>query len=289
MEFALDVLRQWVYLQRQVLAVHGVQHIETDGEFLAEPGVYPVTQKIHRLGKHQIHCGGLHQGTTKIQQQAVFFGNAVEAPGVVAPVFRQVKITFHPVPAPDTGVKVENKPEGLQRRLPERFPVGISQSHGENIRGGHVQVEVKFWKQLFLHPVGPAPFGKVASLVFFPLGQVFLGGVPVGHPTAVAQLDFPAGDVRVEEQVSRIYQTGPNAVHQHQSGRNRINLFLCGGQILPGEEILQIVGGHDAEDGIIGQFPLNQSIQRFRGDGQSIAVEHQCRMERGEASWSTPG
>ena len=217
MEFLLDVLRQRVHLQRQVLAVYGIQHIEADGELLAEPGVNPVTQKFLWLGEHQIQRGGLHQCPAEIQKQTVFLGDAVKAPGVVASVFRQVKVPLHPVPAPDAGVKIGNQPEGLQRRLPEGIPVGISRNHGENVRGGHVQIEVQLGQQLLFHPVRPAPFGKVAPLVFLPLGKAFPGGAPVGHSLAVAQLDFPAGDIRVEEHIRRIYQTGPNAVDQHHT------------------------------------------------------------------------
>ena len=57
-ELVLNVLRQRMHLQAQILAVHGVQHIEADREFLAKAGVYLVAQQGHRLGKHQIDRRG---------------------------------------------------------------------------------------------------------------------------------------------------------------------------------------------------------------------------------------
>lgn len=49
MEMALNVFGQGVNLKRKVLPVHGVQHIKTNGKFLAEACMNTVTQKLTRV------------------------------------------------------------------------------------------------------------------------------------------------------------------------------------------------------------------------------------------------
>jgi len=56
-----------------------------------------------------------HNTGTEIQQQAVFLRNAVKAPSIVAAVFGQVKMRFHPVAAPNARVKVRHHAERLRR------------------------------------------------------------------------------------------------------------------------------------------------------------------------------
>ena len=115
MEMALDVFGQGVNLKRKVLPVHGVQHIKTNGKFLAEACMNTVTQKLTRVRIDKVERRCFHNTGTEIQQQAVFLRNAVKAPSIVAAVFGQVKMRFHPVAAPNARVKVRHHAERLRR------------------------------------------------------------------------------------------------------------------------------------------------------------------------------
>ena len=115
MEMALDVFGQGVNLKRKVLPVHGVQHIKTNGKFLAEACMNTVTQKLTRVRIDKVERRRFHNTGTEIQQQAVFLRNTVKAPSVVAAVIRQVKMCFPPVTAPDTRIKVRHHAERLRR------------------------------------------------------------------------------------------------------------------------------------------------------------------------------
>ena len=115
MEMALNVFGQGVNLKRKVLPVHGVQHIKTNGKFLAEACMNTVTQKLTRVRIDKVERRCFHNTGTEIQQQAVFLRNAVKAPSIVAAVFGQVKMRFHPVAAPNARVKVRHHAERLRR------------------------------------------------------------------------------------------------------------------------------------------------------------------------------
>jgi tRNA G46 methylase TrmB len=68
MEMALDVFGQGVNLKGKVLTVHGVQHIKTDGEFLAEACMNAVAQKLTRVHIDKVERRSFHNTGTEIQQ-----------------------------------------------------------------------------------------------------------------------------------------------------------------------------------------------------------------------------
>ena len=278
-EGILDVLGERVHLQGQVLAAHRVQHVEADGELLAEAGVDAVAQQGTGLLQHQVQGRGLDERAAEVQQQAVFLGHAVKAPSIVAAVFRQFKVVLHPVAAPHARVKVGHHAEGTAGGLAQSFPVGRAVNHGGFALGGHVQIEVHGVEQVVFFPVGPAPFRKKAPLVLFQLGQVGLGGAPVGHAAAVAQLDLPTGDVRHPLHVAGMDQAGSHAVDQHGALGGfdaAAGLF----DLVHIEEILQPPHRHDAEDGVVGeQVGFQGGVQLFRLKGQVVAVDDQVRVQ----------
>ena len=130
MEMALDVFGQGVNLKRKVLTVHGVQHIKTNGKFLAEARMNTVAQKLTRVRIDKVERRCFHNTGTEIQQQAVFFRNTVKAPCIVAAVFGQVKMRFHPVAAPDARVKVRHHAERLRRSFGQCFAVSSARHNG---------------------------------------------------------------------------------------------------------------------------------------------------------------
>ena len=130
MEMALNVFGQGVNLKRKVLPVHGVQHIKTNGKFLAEACMNTVTQKLTRVRIDKVERRCFHNTGTEIQQQAVFFRNTVKAPCIVAAVFGQVKMRFHPVAAPDARVKVRHHAERLRRSFGQCFAVSSARHNG---------------------------------------------------------------------------------------------------------------------------------------------------------------
>lgn len=102
-----------MHLKREVLSVNRVKKVKSDGEFLAESVSHTLSEKLIRTVQRKIHCGGLHGFSAEVKRYAVFFRNSVKAPRVVASVVGQVKMGFHPVSAPNSGVKVGNKSERL--------------------------------------------------------------------------------------------------------------------------------------------------------------------------------
>src|SRR5438132_200638 len=67
------------------------------------------------MKKYQVSCRQLNLLIAEPKKQAIFFGNAIETPGMIGRVFRQVTYFLHPMPAPRAGVEVRHHAEGPAR------------------------------------------------------------------------------------------------------------------------------------------------------------------------------
>ena len=67
------------------------------------------------MKKDQVNRRELNLQIAKPKKQAVFFGNAIETPGMIGRVLRQVTYVFHPMAAPRAGVEVRHHAEGPAR------------------------------------------------------------------------------------------------------------------------------------------------------------------------------
>ena len=162
-----------------------------------------------------------------------------------------MKMVFHPVPAPDPWIKVGHHPKRTGHNLLQGGAVPFTGYHSRGALCGHVQIEIQLRQKPLLHPVRPAPLRKIPLLVFLPLGQVLLGRAPVGHATAKAQLDFPAGDIRQNQDIPLTHQRRTDAIYQDQAGTYLPDLPAGSLQVLLRKELLQPPGRHDAKHRIV--------------------------------------
>ena len=149
-----------MHLQAQVLPAHGIQEIEPDGEFRAKPRKILLSQKFPRLIQGEIHRRGFNPHSAVIQIQAVFLGNPVKRPGIVFLSGIQMAHLFHPLPAPNTGVKIRNQAEWPGGELLQPSTEPRAADHGRVVFRVGIQIEVHPVIQPGLVPVGNAPFPK---------------------------------------------------------------------------------------------------------------------------------
>ena len=214
-EGLLDVLGQGVHLQGEVLAVHRVQKVEPDGEVQAKARVHAVAQERARRKEHQILRRHLHDGVPALEQQAVLLRHAVKAPGVVLLGGVQAADLLHPLPAPDAGVEVRRHAEGALRHERQRRAEVLAPHHHGLVALVRLQEVVDLGHHGALVSVADAPVDEVAAL---DLAQRLLAlvvrAVVADLARAVAQLDLPAGQVRVDEHVALGDERGTHAVQE---------------------------------------------------------------------------
>src|SRR5882757_9698289 len=101
-----------MYLQRKIAAAHGVEKIEADGKLGAKTGMDCITKELPWMRENKVESRNFKMFRAKTDQQAVFFWNTVEAPGVIGFTGRQVADFFHPMAAPRARIKEGNNAEG---------------------------------------------------------------------------------------------------------------------------------------------------------------------------------
>ena len=276
-EGVLDILGQRVHLQRKVLPVDGIEHIKPDRELGAEAGVHPLTQQRPRLGKHKVDRRRLDHDVPKAEQKAVFLRYAVKAPGVVAAVFGQVKLPLHPVAAPDARVVVRGHAEGPAGRRGQRGAVIVPRQQGGGALGRCVKVIVKRRQAGLFDLVAPAPFGKIAALVLAQLGQAMPCRAPVVRPAAEPQLQFPPGDVGIEQQVAAGHQGGPHAVDEHPPPG--CGGFAGGFEFFGQEVIGQLAHTQDAEHPVVGQVAGQRGVEIGGFQRAVVGVQDRIKAE----------
>src|SRR5262245_18393216 len=82
-ELVFYILRCWMHLQAEIAPFHGVQKVKTDWKFGTEAVVYHFAEQVDSLLEHEIDRRYFESSTSKFLQQAIFFRNAIETPGVV--------------------------------------------------------------------------------------------------------------------------------------------------------------------------------------------------------------
>src|SRR5262249_3138395 len=126
-EMFLNIMRQWVHLQRQVAPAHGVEKVEADRKFRTETAKNRIAKQGARLREHKIDRRhfDLHGAETKAK--AVFFRHAIEAPGKIRLLPIEIANLLHPLSTPWTGIKKRDDAErpcgGMSQRLAECGPL----------------------------------------------------------------------------------------------------------------------------------------------------------------------
>src|ERR1700758_4605385 len=100
-----NVLRERMYLQREVSPSHGVEQIEANREIMTEVLEDALSHQPYRFEQDEILRRRFESKMTKSKDEAVLFRNAVETPCVVRLVFGQVELLAHPLPSPRSGIE----------------------------------------------------------------------------------------------------------------------------------------------------------------------------------------
>jgi hypothetical protein len=119
-EFVLDVLGERMNLEREVAALHGVQKVEADGEFVAETPVNGITQEFPGMAEDEIEGRHFGADATKVEEETVFFRDAVETPCVVGGLAIEAADVAHPLAAPRSGIEEGHDAEGTRYGVAER-------------------------------------------------------------------------------------------------------------------------------------------------------------------------
>src|SRR5450756_689191 len=115
--------------------------------------------------EHEIDGWQFYGAVAEAEQQAVFFGDAVEAPGVVRSFPRKIANLFHPLSAPGARIEERNHAERASHGLPQALEHGGRRNHLRSRSGVSVEDEVGSSKDLLLEPVGGAPIEEIGTLV----------------------------------------------------------------------------------------------------------------------------
>ena len=103
-----DVRGQRMHLEREIAAADGVEEIEAYGKLRAEGAFDEVAEESAGLHEDQVEGRDFHLTRPKAEKKAIFFRHAIETPGVVGLVARQIADGFHPVAPPGSWIEKRN-------------------------------------------------------------------------------------------------------------------------------------------------------------------------------------
>ena len=129
-ECVADILRGGMDLKAQVSAAHGIEEIETDGKVLSETRFYGTAKQGVGLVEHQIVGRDFEQFAFDLQEEAVLFRYAVEAPTIVGLFRIESAHFFHPLSAPWCRVE--------KRHDTEWSPGGLSEAEAQRVALNHL-------------------------------------------------------------------------------------------------------------------------------------------------------
>ena len=196
-------------LKGQVLAADGVQKVKADGKLGAEPGIDLFAQQLPGVCQDQVHGRQFENPVAKVQKQGVLLRDAVETPGIIGLAFVEAADFFHPLSAPDAGIKIGNSAERAPGEPPQGIANGRARHHFRLAGAVGVNKIIDLVEPAHFVLVGDPPFDEISPLEFAKYIFVEVGAVVIGHAPAVAELDLPAGHVQIEAEV----RTADGIVH----------------------------------------------------------------------------
>ena len=131
-ECVADILRGGMDLKAQVSAAHGIEEIETDGKVLSETRLHGAAEQGTSLIENQIVGRYFEQFAIDLQEKAVLFRYAVEAPAVVGLFRVESAHFFHPLSAPWCRVE--------KRHDTEWSPGGLFEAEAQRVALDHLRV-----------------------------------------------------------------------------------------------------------------------------------------------------
>ena len=261
-EGPVDILRQRVYLQAEILSAHRIQEVKPDREFRTEAGVVLRAEQFLRAVQGQIHCRNLDIRIVEPQIQRVLFRNAVKRPCIILCGRIEIAVFLHPLAAPDTRVKIRHKTERLVHRLFQSIAELIAGDHLRIIRLVRINQIIDGIEDPDLKQIRHPPFHKVTALEFAQNIIIGIRAVIVAHSCTVAHLNLPACHIKEHAEVPCPKERRTHAVYEDQPGRI-FKRLLCGLYFFVIEECLHGAAVHMAEDTVIGQ-PWHHLLRHFR-------------------------
>ena len=214
------------------------------------------------------------------EQQAVLLRHAVEAPGVVRRLLRQVADLLHPLPAPGAGVEERHDAEGPPRRggQPAAEVVALDQLR----RPGLVRVEqvVDPLEQRSLQAVGRPPVHEEAALVELARPLLLVVGPEARDLVPpLPLLDLPAREVGVDEDVRLRQEDGSRPHHEHQARGRLVDAAALDGRAGRVDEVGDRQAVHAPEDGVVAEEGRAQALDLGRVLVRLPGVDHEGGAE----------
>ena len=146
-ERVLNVFRERMHLQREILPAHRIEEIEADRIFVAESAVHARAQQFLRAIKHHVDRRNFHANAVKRHIYAVLFGYAVERPRVIRRAFIEVADLFHPLPAPHFGREIRHETERLGSEFFKPRAEAVALRHRGIALSVRIQQVIDFFQQ----------------------------------------------------------------------------------------------------------------------------------------------
>ena len=127
--------------------------------------IHIVSEKIFGVVKNQINRWNFNNLITELQQEAVFFRDAVEAPGIINGLRVQVEMILHPLSSPRSRVKKRNDAERTRDCLTQPLCHGATGDHLWVIPVVRVENIIPFFHERLLQTIANPPVYKIALLV----------------------------------------------------------------------------------------------------------------------------
>ena len=283
-EVLLDIFRQRMNLQGKVSSLHGIQKIETDGELGTETPVHPLSQELMGMGQDQIDTGKDQAGVPDGEAEAVFLGNTVKAPGQVTGFCRYPQSAAEPLPAPYARVEIRLCPEGAADSQVQRMAIRLSRDHFRIAGLIRVHHQVNPGEQGRLQAVGNAPQDKITIFVFCQERIVPVFQSPVSPAGPIPELDFPSGDIGIQQRIPAGKQRSPRAAYDNQAVPDRGDFLSGRFKLFRIKTIRQLTAGHITEDPVFPLIFIQTGEEMIPGKQQIIRVDQPDRAQRGQAA-----
>src|ERR1043166_5119661 len=121
-EMMLDVFRQRMHLERKIASANRIQKIEADRKFISKSRMHGFAQQRLRMREYQVNRWNFQCLISKAKQEAVLFGDAIEAPTIVRRVSVEVTCRLHPLAAPRRRIEERHDTKWSGQSVPESAP-----------------------------------------------------------------------------------------------------------------------------------------------------------------------
>ena len=253
-EVLADVLGERVHLEGEIAAAHGVEEIEADGKVEAKAGMDGFAHEGLGMQEHHVGRGNFKAEIAEAKQQAVFFGNTIEAPRVVGGVSGEIERFAHPLPAPWAGIKERNQTQGRVHGTIEGVAKDLARKQLRSVGNIGVEHPVHARQQGLLEAIGGAPVQEEGSLVLLRRRRRQIVEPEIADtPGTLSCLDLPASHVGVDQAVGIGCEQGSPGSEDEDGPRGAAHAELDRLRQRLVEEVADVCRADASEDGVLGE------------------------------------